>query len=83
MEKIKGKPLLWIAVAAATVAFLAAVLFVNHQIYDRKKSNFSGRFELYVYPDMEPAAVLGEWVEHCESASGAEQCAALFIHVCE
>lgn len=58
MEKIKGKPLLWIAVAAAAVAFLAAVLFVNHQIYDRKKSNFSGRFELYVYPDMEPAAVL-------------------------
>ena len=25
MEKIKGKPLLWIAVAAAAVAFLAAV----------------------------------------------------------
>ena len=59
MEKIKGKRPLWIAAGiAAAVAFLAAVLFVNHQIYDRKKSNFSGRFELYVYPDMEPASVL-------------------------
>ena len=59
METVKGKKLLWIAVGAAVAAVLtAAALFVSHQIYDRKKSNFSGRFELYVYPDMEPSAVL-------------------------
>jgi len=52
------KALIWpvLAVAAALVA--GAGVFFLQKYYDRKKPNFTGSFELYVYPDSAPEAVM-------------------------
>lgn len=45
-------------VAAGLILLGIAALAVSRQLYDRKAGNFTGRFELFVRPGMEPAAVL-------------------------
>ncbi len=49
--------LLSVLVVAAALAAGAGVVFLQ-KYYDRKKPNFTGSFELYVYPDSAPEAVL-------------------------
>lgn len=52
----KGILISVISVAAVLAAVAGVVFFQKY--YDRKKPNFSGSFELYVYPDSSPEAVL-------------------------
>ena len=50
-----------LAIVFGCLAVIAAAVFgilLGRAYYDRKKPNFSGLFELYVYPDMTPEAVL-------------------------
>jgi len=52
------KGLIW-AVPAVVAALIAGACVVFLQkYYDRKKPNFTGSFELYVYPDSAPEAVM-------------------------
>lgn len=50
-----------LAIIIGCLAVIAAAVFcvlLGRAYYDRKKPNFSGMFELYVYPDMTPESVL-------------------------
>ena len=52
------KKLLIIIGCLAVIAAAVFAVMLGRAYYDRKKPNFSGMFEIYVYPDMTPEAVL-------------------------
>ncbi|MBQ9192355.1 MAG: endolytic transglycosylase MltG [Bacteroidales bacterium] len=60
MEKAVGKRRgwLWALAAVVLVAGLVAGIRLYHAFYDRKAPNFSGTYEFYVRPGMEPSAVV-------------------------
>ena len=60
MEKELGKRkgLLWALAGVAALVLLVLGIRLYRVYYDRKVPNFSGTYEFYVRPDMEPSDVL-------------------------
>lgn len=58
MEAVKRKRLLWGGAGLVLLAALFLGIRVGRMFYDRKVPNFSGTYEFYVRPGMEPSTVV-------------------------
>ena len=58
MEKVTRKRVVWACFALAVLLAVILGIRFGHYFYDRKAPNFTGTYEFYVRPGMEPSAVV-------------------------
>ena len=63
MEKVTRKRLVWACFALAVLLAVILGIRFGHYFYDRKAPNFTGTYEFYVRPGMEPSAVVDTLVK--------------------